>query len=359
MIKAEIVADSISTFNRRITTMVLTFPRYILAEFNTHRALSKNSASSRAIPFNKPKRPIDMMRMVQNNPFVPLAWMIDHEGMQGTEYFTAEQVNGLLLVEDWLKARTLFLETAKSFHDRKLTKQIVNRLIEPFLWHTVIVTGTEWENFFALRNHQAADIHIQELAKKMLAAYNDSTPKNLKPGEWHIPFGDRIDEDRLVRELELDYQPYEDGTTDVDHAKIQIATARCARVSYVNFEGKDDYLADVKLYRDLLIGGHMSPFEHCAKAMTRDEWLRWTISYPYSEDKFDLLKEEIGDQILIHETSKPDSKPIKIIEPGWCGNFRGFVQLRKTFNNENRKDPRVVQKKYNWNTNETVDPKSN
>ena len=43
-------------------------PRIILAEFNTHRLFSRNSASSRAIPFKK------MVQSVLENPFIPIAW---------------------------------------------------------------------------------------------------------------------------------------------------------------------------------------------------------------------------------------------------------------------------------------------
>ena len=65
MIKAEIIADSLSPQGHRLTTFICVFPRIVLAEFNTHRMLSRNSASSRAIPFNK------MLEMVKTNPFIP------------------------------------------------------------------------------------------------------------------------------------------------------------------------------------------------------------------------------------------------------------------------------------------------
>src|SRR6185369_7117160 len=85
MIKAEIVADSINEKGNRITSFIVTFPRIILAEKNTHRVFSRNSASSRAIPFPK------MVKSVRENPFIPIAWQKDHKGMQGTEYFSKEE----------------------------------------------------------------------------------------------------------------------------------------------------------------------------------------------------------------------------------------------------------------------------
>lgn len=323
MISAEIVADSINEMGDRITTFVLTFPRIVLAEFNTHRMLSRNSASSRAIPFNK------MLEMVEENPFIPIRWMKEHKGMQGTTYFEGEEANHLR--EEWLASRRSAVNAAKLLSGRGLTKQMCNRLLEPFLWHKVIVTGTEWENFFALRAHPDAEIHIQDLAEKMLVEYNLSDPKKLKAGQWHIPFGDKIDDHRLV-ETDAFGNATEgmalgaSGDTEyyLSPFRRKVATARCARISYNTFEGKDDYGADIALYLRLLESGHMSPFEHCARAMTHVEhsncirgerWMNGTVSM------------------------------IDADAHGWLGNFRGWVQYRKTIEGENKKDNRIIKAK--------------
>ena len=256
---------------------------------------SRNSASSRAVPFEK------MLEKVQNDPFIPIKWMKDHAGMQGNEYFNEEESN--LHEANWLMARDQAVQSAKVMSNFGVTKQIVNRLLEPFQWHVVLITSTEWENFFALRCHEAAEIHIQEFAYKALEAMNNSIPKQLKAGEWHIPFGDAFDKDR-IEALYDEYRLDDNGLTHHDPvAEIKIATARCARVSYINYEGKDDYEADLKLYDRLSGMGHWSPFEHCAKAMGQDD-----------------LSEFLT---------------------GFCGNFEGFIQLRKTFSTENKKDNRL------------------
>ena len=143
-ISATIVADSINQQGDRITTMLVTFPRFILAELNTHKMLSKNSASSRAIPFKK------MVESVQNNPFIPIAWQKEHSGMQGAEYFTDK--NEILSLNDiWLMGRDAAVGRASALTNLKATKQLANRLLEPFMYHTVLITSTEWENFFSLR----------------------------------------------------------------------------------------------------------------------------------------------------------------------------------------------------------------
>jgi len=284
-ITAEVIADSINTSGNRLTSLVITIPRIVLAEFNTHRAISRNSASSRAIPFKK------MVEMVESNPFIPTAFQKEHKGMQGTEYF--EDIDELWsLKANWLLARDEAVKQANALSKIGLTKQLCNRLLEPFMYHKIIATATEWQNFIALRAHDQAEIHIQDAAYKVLDALNDSTPKLLQPGEWHIPFGDRIDEERL--------QTIIDTMTswDRDTIKVKIAAARCARISYNNFEGKDDYAADIKLHDMLKESGHMSPMEHLA----------------FASDK-DLQS----------------------------GNFIGFTQYRKLLAGENKSDSRLIK----------------
>ena len=141
-INAQIIADSINQQGDRITTYLLTYPRFIHGELMTHRMFSRNSASSRAIPFEK------MVKMVEEDPFIPIAWQKDHKGMQGSEYldFNVPSCTG-----EWLRARSQAVRFARELNAHGVTKQLCNRLLEPFMWHTVLVTATEWENFFELR----------------------------------------------------------------------------------------------------------------------------------------------------------------------------------------------------------------
>lgn len=293
-IKAEVITDSLSPAGTRLTTFVLDFPRIVLAEFNTHRAFSRNSASSRAIPFAK------MLDSVKNTPFIPIRFQKEHAGMQGTEYF--EGADHDQCVADWLKARDAAVEAAVNFK-LPITKQLRNRLLEPFLMHKVILTATDFENFFALRAHEAAEIHIADLAAKMLVAYNASTPEPKTFGQYHIPFGDRFDRDRLesmvVKPAMISESDSQRFLQQMNELRIKISIARCARISYLNFEGKDDYDADIKLFNRLLESGHMSPFEHVASASAY---------------------------------------------PTYSGNFIGFTQYRKLLPRENREDSRVLKK---------------
>ena len=329
-IKAEIIADSKNEHGQKITTFVLTYPRIIHAELLTHRLFSRNAASSRAIPASK------MIKDIEEDPFIPVAWQKAHKGMQGTEYFE-DSLNVEAKEGEWLIARNHALNQAKQLSSMGITKQIVNRILEPYQWYTCIVTATELDNFFELRcpqyewdgqsfksrkdcldfvnanspvnssmntwddlswlkiNKGSGEIHISLLAEAMWDAMNESEPKQLKAGEWHIPFGDKFEDLRVHRACMVS-----DYKFDIDEAKIKIATARCARVSYLNFKGKDDYEADLKLFQRLYDMKHMSPFEHCARAMSEEEF--------WNDDRGIGMSDK---------------------NAGWSGNFRGFVQLRK------------------------------
>jgi len=147
-INAKIVADSVDPRGHRLVSYIITFPRYILAELNTHRMLSKNSASSRAIPFDK------LLKSVEENPFIPVAWMKEHKGMQGSSYFDKSEIlTESIMGQDfketapnmldalWLSAKDSALEEAVRISNQGATKQMVNRVLEPYMWHTVLISG--------------------------------------------------------------------------------------------------------------------------------------------------------------------------------------------------------------------------
>lgn len=325
MIKAEIIQDSINPVGNRLTTFVLEYPRFIHAELLTHRVFSKNSASSRAIPIEK------MIKQIEENPAMPEYWGKNQSGMQAKEELDDIEKNIITNYEEkgtshwnhnclvsekeaakriWLTARNKAISFALELNKLGLHKQISNRLLEPWFHIRVILSGTEFENFFALRAHEFAQPELQKLAYLMLEEYNKSQPKQLKEGEWHIPFGDKIDEKRL-------YIFFDDGSgcvhlnslewkEELNKLKIKIAVARCARVSYFNYEGKDDYEADIKLC-DRLFGAnpkHLSPTEHIAQALDKSEkignYIGWK-QYRYFFDNQNLSDERVMKKIANNE----------------------------------------------------------
>lgn len=252
MYSAKVVADSISPSGVRLTTLEVVMPRFVLAEFNTHRVFSRNSASSRAIPVEK------RIKAVRQSPFVPEAFAANKKGMQAGENLSTWRNTTARWL--WLASAYLACLVAWGLAKVGVHKQWANRIIEPYCWHTVVVTATEWDNFFALRLSKDAQPEIRVTAELMQLAILASTPTRLKLGEWHLPY--IFDEDR---------EQYSVTTTKGDKSLVwtelaRISAARCARVSYLTHDGKRDTVADIKLAVRLQKSGHMSPFEHVAYA---------------------------------------------------------------------------------------------
>lgn len=245
---ARILADSVSRTGCRLTTFEVTFPRIVLAEFNTHRVFSRNSASSRAIPVEK------MLKRIEEDLFIPIYWGKNQKGMQADQELTeAEQYEARYA---WVSAKEKAVEGARALLKLGVHKQIANRLLEPFMWQTVLVTATEYENFFALRCHRDAQPEIREIAVRMRDLYRGHEPTLVPTWKWHLP----LVEDQAQLEQE--------GYTLEDIRRI--AVGRCARVSYLTHDGKRDPKADLELCARLQASGHMSPFEHVARALPTD-----------------------------------------------------------------------------------------
>jgi hypothetical protein len=239
-ISARIEADSVSPGGARITTFVLCYPRFIHSELLTHRAFSRNAASSRAIPIEK------MIAEVQQNPAAPVRWGVNGKGMQ--DHGEADQETAAEAKRCWLQARMSAITWVEELNRLGIHKQIANRLMEPWAWMETLVTATDFANFFALRVHPAAQPEFQRVAYLMLKAYVASTPKRVEVGEWHMPFSDFMPE----------------GITE--EQRLKIASARSARLSYKTFDGEMSPEKDYGIC-DKLVGsvpGHWSPLEHPA-----------------------------------------------------------------------------------------------
>ena len=245
--QVKIILDSKAPCEKRITTITATYPRFIHSEVLTHRDRARNSASSRAIPWPK------MREMIVNDPVIPLIFGSEKKGMQTggeIEDPQAAQVH-------WLCLRDEALARADALAELGVHKSIVNRCIEPWMWITVVMTATEWNNFFRQRCHPDAEIHFQKIAGMIRDALNESKPR-YAPSQaqgWHLPFVTGVDLDELLAEFPLEQI-------------LQISAARCARVSYLTHEGKRDPQKDIDLFQTLLKGsgfGHWSPLEHPAQ----------------------------------------------------------------------------------------------
>ena len=273
-ITAVILADSISPAGKRITTFQLRYPRFIHAELMTHRLFSRNASSSRAIPVKK------MIEDLRRDPAMPVYWGSHQPGMQAGAELTG--INLKDAKNYWIDAMNLAIGEAEKLVELGLHKQIANRILEPWGHINVVVTATDYANFYALRCHKDAQPEIKVLADLMQAAQAASEPILLQPGEWHLPYitaQDWADMHKLrkIGRITRDEPSYHEKAMQL----VRISVARCARVSYLTHDGRQTTLdEDMGLY-ERLVGGmplHASPAEHQAtpdsmyKAHRGDKW---------------------------------------------------------------------------------------
>lgn len=339
-IKAEIVAHSVSPKGEEIMSVLVTMPRWILAELNTHRMFSRNSASSRAIPAEK------MIKSIQKTPFTPVAWQKEHSGMQGFAYYSEEE--SLKFINNWKLLSKQAIENSQDLVDSGITKQISNRILESFMYHTVIITATEWNNFFAVRcpryvdnngkvfksrvdfiaehpmgkqftdlkwrllNKATAEIHMMDLAEAIWDAWGYSYPEELEGGDWHMPYKHQIFEQfgLTIKDIDADLIPYAAKISSIMAARTSYTVAGHDLTEWTvqKYISKSDELSTAEPL-------HASPFEHAAQCMTDEEHSHYAIIRPVYNEKREIVDDEV--------------------EYGWCGNFRGYVQYRKMLINEN------------------------
>lgn len=250
-IEASVVLDSVSPDGHRLTTFKLRYPRFIHAEYMTHRVFSRNSSSSRAAPVAK--------RIAEvRDPLLratPVWWGREQGGMQAKAELEDERdgMPNLTLVKTaWARAALDAARWAEEMAKAGAHKQLVNRILEPFTHIDVVCTATEYMNFFGLRLDAGAQPEMRALAEAMWSAYGESEPYKLEPGHWHLPF------------VDLDTEWPDDKIQEC----IRVSVARCARVSYKSHAtGRRSTVAeDLALY-ERLVGSqplHASPAEHQA-----------------------------------------------------------------------------------------------
>lgn len=261
MIFARIIKDSISWTGVRITTFELVYPRFILAEVNTHRSDSKNSSSSRAIPVAA------MLEQIRNNPAVPVHWGKNQSGMQAKEEL--DEATKAIVQADWLTAMEFAVQYSERMQSNGLHKQVANRVTEPWQWMKTVYTTTSPANLFNLRHHEDAQPEFRVLAGCMLNALAESEPEHLYQGMWHLPYVDTeviYDPKSKASGFYDMYQVCKDefGNEIPLELALKISASCCAQVSY---RKNDPSLEKAEVIYDRLINSkpcHASPVEHQA-----------------------------------------------------------------------------------------------
>jgi len=275
MISVRIEKDSIGPSKVRLTTFVVKYPRFIHGELMTHRMFSRNASSSRAIPLKK------QIEDLKANIAYPIDFRKNKSGMQAGDLLdNQKQFEARFFWEQACENAIKSAEAINALDKDGVHKQYLNRLLEPFAHISVVITSTDFQNFFGLRYHGDAQPEIHELAKQMYLEYQNNKPEVLLEGDWHLPFVGEVDKLTLTRTQQL-----------------QKSVACSARVSYNNHDGTKTTVEQNERLHNMLLGSqpiHASPAEHQGMA--------------------------IGDRNVR------------------SGNFVGWIQYRKTLEGENIKE---------------------
>lgn len=305
---AKLIKHSITVEGKNIYTFELDYPRIVHAEMLTHRELSRNAASSRAIPIDK------LIGLIEESLAYPSAWGLNEKGMQAN----SDHGNAPTCMWAWEQAAKRAVTSARQLQGLGLHKQICNRVLEAFQNIKVIVTATELDNWFWLRDHKDADPTIAELAGLMKAEVDKSTPFLLYPGEYHLPY---IVTYRCPEYDTIFYSLDDEDCTDLElEDAIKISTSCCAQVSYRLLD--DSVKKALMIYSALVESEpvHASPFEHVATPMMHPTWESLGIEVT---SMFDPTAMEPGE----HLDSNGNF---------WSGNFKGWYQYRQSIPNNSR-----------------------
>lgn len=327
-ISASIIAHSITEDGKEIVTFELEYPRIIHSELMTHRLFSRNAASSRAIPVKT------LIEMVRNQPARPYRFGANQPGMQDKGVDHDALIDAGYTAQEWWDLAALSAARfAEEFSLAGYHKQVANRLLEPFQRIKTVLTATEYENFWWLRDDKEADPTIEALAKEMHKEYEGSTPEVLKPGEWHTPYVDHFydnigtegDDHFVFGGYYVQDESGEVVVLTLEEAKA-ISASCCAQVSYRRLNATKDKALDI--YGRLLTGRkvHASPFEHQATPMQE-------TCEQYGENCFeDLFINAPWD----FNSWEPGITHVDRNGKFWSGNFKGWIQHRQLLTNHTK-----------------------
>jgi hypothetical protein len=324
-ISAKILADSVSEQGNRLTSLEIEVPRIVWSEFLTHGMLCRNAASSRAIPFDK---------MNEQLAGQPVRFGKANKGMcDAGEH--SELINGLYTPEEWWKlAKLSAINFARGFKEAGYAKQIFNRPTEPYQQIKAVVSMTEFDNFAWLRNHEAADPTLHELARCMQEARDESVPQLLKAGEFHLPYiyiGVNKWHERAYYSDESMLQEFE--LTLEEAIKVS-----CARTAAVSFRNEDYGLEKCLEVYARLIGDerkHASAFQHQATPLNKAV---------YENDKYDFSVTDLNRSVNLPYEPETWQEGVSHVDKSgnlWSAQFKGWMMYRKTIKGENYVNPVV------------------
>lgn len=317
-ITVKILKDSHSVRGKRLISYELEYPRYIHCELLTHRMLSKNCSSSRAIPIKK------MLGYIEGNMAIPTYLGQNQGGMQAeVEIPDKDKALGV-----WREGYAKVRDTVNELVGLGVHKQTANRLTESYQMMKVVVTATDWDNFWNLRLHKDAQPEFVMLVHKMYLAMQESTPVELRAGEWHLPYVEMSQGENPEDTYYFYYEEDKSGSETNGYLyekrltleqALKRSTSSCASVSY-----RTEALSDkaVESIYNMLVQAevvHSSPLEHQGTPLQES---RWTMSGYDDKNLTDDV--ETWEKGVTHMRRSGDL---------CSGNLTGFIQHRHLLDN--------------------------
>jgi hypothetical protein len=260
-----IIADSVSFHSPRLTTFCVKFHKFILAEFNTHKMISRSDRSSRAVSTKQ------LLEEAKLDPAMPFEFRRNIPGMSGGELLTGDDLTDAQ--ERWMAHRDFAVKVVQEGLEDNEAKETLNRHLDQFVYTHSVRTATEdsWMNFFGLRLDSHAQPEIRILAENMWVDYNVSSPKFLYPGQWHMPFMSGV-------------EPNPNNNPDQLRI-VKISAARCANMSYGPKPQWPEISKSLELYNRLVNSSpmHLGPLEHQATPDIKTHRVFGKYNYRYPQ----------------------------------------------------------------------------
>ena len=294
-ISVTVLADSLSENGKRLTTFELEYHRMIHAEALTHRVTSRNASSSRAVPLQK------AIQNIRENPAFPVHWGAAQNGMQADEEISGETLEQAKLL--WQKGIDQSIDLVNEFDKLGVHKQIAARWLETCQMIKVIKTATDWDNLLWLRNDVSSQPEFKELAGSIQEAMDQSIPRKLAYGEWHLPFIKTERDDAGI----MFYIDSSGGVLTLEEA-LKISASCAAQVSFRKLN--DSKEKALEIYEKLFSGPklHMSPTEHQGTPIHST-----SVNVPWNPSTWQDGVTHVTRNGGLHS-----------------GNFDGFIQFRQT-----------------------------
>lgn len=293
------LADSITVKGARITTFELTYNRFFHADVLTHRTFSRTASNTFA------QNPSALRKELASGKHQPYLFGRSHP-VEITNEISKE------FYRLWMEMSMVLSSYSEKLQELGVSRYLVNKPLETFSTVKVVLTSTEWQNFFHLRDTKGLP-EMEELVHDLRTEYKTTAPDHLAVGEWHLPY---------IRPEDKAFVEAEFAESDRNFILAMLSSVRCSNWStFVESLDHKTIREEIEIGQDLYRAGHLNTFEHVATP--------WDVSSKVEE----LCRKNssiMGYPIMmLNQITEHLSRPESVC-PSWADvrNLRGWRSLR-------------------------------